>query len=191
MQLLSDLWCLERCVTNVRPLLTPDVAQQGVFVWFLKATASEGGGGWSREAGLQPHVPLWFVLHVWLLYACMCLQRLQVGLCTMSLSGCVCVRLYVHLDFCMHVCAWAECGKCCCLQANCYWQAHTDYWSQKVKCTLCSFLSPEAPFFCLSTFSPPIFIFYIFLSVILSCFFSLPDDFFLVLPPLSLHLWWF
>ncbi len=38
------------------------------------------------------------------------------------------------------------------------------------------------------TFSPPIFIFYIFLSVILSCFFSLSDDFFLLLPPPSLHL---
>lgn len=36
------------------------------------------------------------------------------------------------------------------------------------------------------TFSPPIFIFYIFLSVILSCFFSLPDDFFLLLPPPSI-----
>lgn len=36
------------------------------------------------------------------------------------------------------------------------------------------------------TFSPPIFIFYIFLSVILSCFFSLLDDFFLLLPPPSI-----
>lgn len=32
-------------MTDVRPLLTPDVAQQGVFVWFPKATVREGGGG--------------------------------------------------------------------------------------------------------------------------------------------------
>lgn len=145
---------LGRCVTDVRPLLTPDVAQQGVFVWFPKATVREGGGGWSREAGLQPHVLLWFVcMSDCCMHACVPVEAAgglfaRCHWMAVFVYGCMCIWFYVHVC----VCAWAQCGKCCCLQANCYWQAHTDYWSQKVKCTLCSFLSPEAPSFCLSNF---------------------------------------
>lgn len=126
-----------------------------------------GEADWCREAGLQPHALLAFAT-----YVCVCARVAaeDAGVENVTQLGSVC--LYVHVRSC----------KCCCQQANCSWHAHTDYWSQKVKCTLCSFRSLEV----LSTFSPPIFIFYIFLSVIHLCFFSLPDDFFLSLPPPSI-----
>lgn len=99
------------------------------------------------------------------LFACLIALRMyRAGGLMHHVTVCICV--FVHVCICTTVC-----GTCCCLQANCYWQAHTDYWSQKVKCTLCSFHSLKAPSFSL-TFSPPSFIFYIFFSVILLLFLS-------------------
>lgn len=129
---------------------------------------------------------LWVCLHVWLLCMCVRLQRMQVGLCTVSLNGSVCICLCVHVHLYMQAGARAACGNCCCQQANCYWHAHSDYWSQKVKCTLCSFLSLEAPSYCLPNFFPLPLLFSIFFSLSYSCFFSLPDDFFLLRPPPSI-----
>lgn len=40
----QTLRALGRCATHVRPLLTPSVAQQGVFVWYPGVTGREGGG---------------------------------------------------------------------------------------------------------------------------------------------------
>lgn len=183
---------LGRCVTDVRPLLTPDVAQQGVFVWFPKATVREGGGGWSREAGLQPHVLLWFVcMSDCCMHMCVPVEAAgglfaRCHWMAVFVYGCMCIWFDVHM------CVPEHSVESVVVYRLTVTDKHTlTTGVKKLNALYALFFPRRLPLSACLTFSPPIFIFYIFLSVILSCFFSLPDDFFLLLPPLSLHLWWF
>lgn len=158
------LACLGRCVTHARPLLTPSVAQQGLFVWYRRATRAEGGGGWCRgmaAAALSAVV----CLYVWLLYVS---AELAGGL--------------MHDVMCLCACMFApgQCVESVVVYKLTVTDKHTLTTGVKKLNALYALFSPRR---LTLTFSPPIFIFYIFLSVILSCFFSLPDDFFLLLPP--------
>lgn len=193
-QLLLNSKRLGRCVTHVRPLLTPSVAQQGVFVWYPRTTVREGGGGWCREAGLQPHFLLGFV--------CMsnCSVRVCVCACracrwayawwhcaTMFVYSCVCVCVCIHA--CVCVCQQGvESVVVCSLTVTDKYTLTTRV--KKLNALFALFSPWRLPFSASLNFSPPIFIFYIFLSLSYSPAFALSLLLFSFAPP-SLHLWWF
>lgn len=127
-----------------------------------------------------------------LIAVCMCVcacRSCRWAFCTMSLNGCVCVWLYVHMVLCACVCVPEHSVESVVVYRLTVTDKHTlTTGVKKLNALYALFFPRRLPLSASLTFSPPIFIFYIFLSVILSCFFSLPDDFFLLLPPLSLHL---
>lgn len=101
----------------------------------------------------------------------------------MFVYGRVCVS-----DLCMR-CVHMLCVESVVVDRLTVTDKHTLTTGVKKLSALYALFSPwRLPLSASLTFSPPISIFYIFLSVTLSCFFSLPDDFFLLLPPPSLHL---
>lgn len=117
---------------------------------------------------------------------CVCLQSMQVGLCKMSLRDNVWLCVRVHSR--MHVCARQHVESVVVYRLTVADKHALTTGVKKLNALYALFSPPRLPLSASLCFSPPIFIFYIFLSVILSCFFSLPDDFFLLLPPPSLHL---
>lgn len=102
------------------------------------------------------------------------------GLCLRTLMrACVCA--------CARKCASKQCVESVVVYRLTVTDKHTLTTGVKKLNALYALFSPQRlPLSASLTFSPPIFIFYIFLSVILSCFFSLSDDFFLLLSPPSL-----
>lgn len=106
-------------------------------------------------------------------------------------ARCHCVAMFVYACVCACICARVCVPKQCVESVVVYWLTVTDKHTlttgvKKLNALYALFSPRRLPLSASLTFSPPIFIFYIFLSVILSCFFSLPDDFFLLLPPPSL-----
>lgn len=178
MQLLTNLRGLGRCVTRVCPLLTPSVAQQGVFVWFPRATVGERGGGWLMPRGRAAATRSSRVCYV---YVCARVAAEDAGGPGQNVTQLSSVCL------CMRVC---QSGMCCCQQANSSWHTHTDYWSQKVKCTLCSFLSLEVLSFCLPNFLSSHF-YFLYFSLCHTLMLFLSPRRFLSFAPSSLHHWWF
>lgn len=133
---------------------------------------------------LQPHFLLWFVC---MSDCCMCAcvsAEHTGGLMhdvIMCLCGCMCMYI------CAGVCVLKQCVESVVVYRLTVTDKHTLTTGVKKLNALYALFPPWRLTLSASlTFSPPIFIFYIFLSVILSCFFSFLDNFFLLLPPPSI-----
>lgn len=161
--------CSGRCVTRARPLLTPRVAQQGLFVWFPGTTAG-GRLMWRRRGLLQPHFLRWFVCMSDCCTGervCACVRACgahQVGSCAMlSCGGHIFINLF--FAFTRKASVWKSVVVCGGTAADNY----TPTTGVKKLNALYALFSPRrfppSLFFCLSNFLSPPFFYFLYFSL--------------------------